>query len=258
MSLKTLKPILLTALFLSFNASLAGAAEEESWLDPDIREEVAQDNRELAEKQQPKWYVPDVSGYNKTSFFVTQTTGESPESAVDRSQKTPGGEDASLFMNRWRLNLKWNQSDSVKGFVSYDQEILASDYLKSGDFQLIQSGEDRNQLFDAIGNVGGGDDFQYRHKLYRGYVDFIQPEAKIRVGRQQIPWGVGHFFTPTDIFNSIRVTQIEPEERQGVDAISVKTHGFAKAAMDQLELVMTPRHGSHTGRFALRAKKEIN
>ena len=62
------------------------------------------------------------------------------------------------------------------------------------------------------------DNVFYEHKLHRASVVYETPVFDVEAGRQQIPWGVGHFFTPTDLFNPFSPTQIELDERDGVDA----------------------------------------
>jgi hypothetical protein len=62
----------------------------------------------------------------------------------------------------------------------------------------------------------------WRHELDRLNVRFALPAADIVIGRQAISWGVGRFWTPSDLFVAFSPVEIDKEFKTGVDAVSVK------------------------------------
>jgi hypothetical protein len=62
----------------------------------------------------------------------------------------------------------------------------------------------------------------WRHELDRLNVRFALPLADIVIGRQAISWGVGRFWTPSDLFVAFSPVEIDKEFKTGVDAVSVK------------------------------------
>jgi hypothetical protein len=55
--------------------------------------------------------------------------------------------------------------------------------------------------------------------LYRAYLQYRGEKHFWTVGRQRIPLGVGRIWNPVDVFNPIDVEAIEPNEREGTDAV---------------------------------------
>lgn len=200
-----------------------------------------------------KW---KITGYDKTMFLVTKTSGWSPDSVWGRSPKGEGNKVTELFTQRFRLNLKVDCTEYFSGYISYDNQFRAGDFLDTGDFKIANRDERNHQAVNTSWLLARGGHVRYEQSLYRAYVDIKKSDLfKARVGRQQIPWGVAHFFTPTDIFNPYRPTQIETEERLGVDGVFVETNVFRELA--KLEFVFTPGHRDHPNRLAFKLKRNI-
>lgn len=67
---------------------------------------------------------------------------------------------------------------------------------------------------------------------------------------------MGHFFTPTDLFNPFNPTQIELEERDGVDAVSFTTKNYRGI---RSQFVFTPQGRQlHPSRYLGRIWKDIS
>jgi hypothetical protein len=196
------------------------------------------------------------SGYEKSMFFLTKTSGQNPDSVRGLGPKDKANKVTEVFTERFRLNLKVDCTEYFSGYVSYDNQFRAGPYLNTGDFQLVNQSQRDRQAVNTSWLLAHGSSVRYEQSLYRAYVDFKDADLfKVRIGRQQIPWGVGHFFTPTDIFNPYRPTQIETEERQGVDGIFAETAVLDKLA--KLEFVFTPHHENHPNRLAFKLKRTI-
>lgn len=55
--------------------------------------------------------------------------------------------------------------------------------------------------------------------LYRANLNYQGEKTLLIIGRQRIPFGVGRIWNPIDIFNPIISTSVEPDEREGSDAL---------------------------------------
>ena len=121
--------------------------------------------------------------------------------------------------------------------IDYDHQPDFGTFVSTGDFRIAKKQTEERQFLDLSQAFLEEDNAFYEHRLYRASLLYTSKPFSLEVGRQQIPWGVGHFFTPTDLFNPFNPTQIELDERDGVDAVNFtikKTHGI------KTEFVYTP------------------
>jgi hypothetical protein len=61
-----------------------------------------------------------------------------------------------------------------------------------------------------------------RHQLYRAWLQYQRQDWQITAGRQRIAWGSGRVWNPTDRFNPVLPTALEPTEKVGVDALNLR------------------------------------
>lgn len=82
-----------------------------------------------------------------------------------------------------------------------------------------RSGEDSTgELFgDQVGDAAST--FAWEHEIDRLFFTFALPRIDITVGRQAIGWGTGRLWSPMDVFAPLTATDIDREERRGIDAI---------------------------------------
>ncbi len=202
---------------------------------------------------------PEFSGKVKTLNFFTQTTGFTPEQAYDMTAGAERGEHVFDSMERARLKFRLPlQFDDTKGLdirIDYDHEAHFGSFVHTGDFRLSQKMREDRQVLDLSQRMVDERGAHYLHRLYRASAKFTSERFDVEVGRQQIPWGKGHFFTPTDVFNPFNPTQIELEERDGVDAVNVTARlpeGFKG------QFVYTPRgRRLHPQRIMGRLSRDI-
>ena len=200
-----------------------------------------------------------ISGYIKTLNFFTKTTGLTPELADN--PLAAGEKRESLFSNMERIRLKlksaWNINEKCQVTVKIDYDHGASfgSFVSSGDFRMAHNLSEKRQFLDLSQDLVEENGALYEHRLYRASVVYENDDFSAEVGRQQIPWGVGHFFTPTDLFNPFSPTQIELEERDGVDAVNLIAKNFAEM---KWQFIYTPRgRDLHPQRFLGRVSKDI-
>ncbi|MBI4597677.1 MAG: hypothetical protein HY737_04655 [Candidatus Omnitrophica bacterium] len=196
-----------------------------------------------------------MSGYVKTLNLWTRATGNNPDVADNPLAATEGGEDLLASVNRTRLKFRWRPEDFFTAAVDYDQEVWLGSFAGRGDAKLLRRHAEQRQFLDLSQTfVDDGGAF-YEHSLHRAYASLRSEMVNVDIGRQQIPWGVGRFATPTDVFNPFDTTRIELEERDGVDAVNTR---FMFPQVGELNVVYTPRgERLHPNRWMVRGSKDI-
>ncbi len=151
----------------------------------------------------------ELSGYYKNLFVNSRTLNIfTPQQSYN------------LDLNRLRLELRGDLGEESSFNVQYDNEVLLGSYLKTNQF-LAQKKLSSDTYFKLDKNFVDTTSVYARGGLYRAYVDTRVADVDIRVGRQRIAWGSSLFWSPVDIINPFNPTQIEREERVGVDAVVV-------------------------------------
>lgn len=203
--------------------------------------------------------TPELSGKLKTLNFFTQTTGFTPDLADNPLAGAQRGDHVFDSMERarlkFRLPIKIDETRRVDIRIDYDQEAHFGSFVHTGDFRLSRKMSEDRQFLDLSHTLADGTGAYYLHRLYRASAKYTSERFDMEIGRQQIPWGRGHFFTPTDVFNPFNPTQIELEERDGVDAVNLT--GRLGGGLDG-EFIYTPRgRRLHPQRIMGRLSKDI-
>lgn len=164
--------------------------------------------------------------------------------------ETTTNKDYTSDLQRLRLQLEAIYDDTLKGFLAYDYTFLVSNLLKTSDFGLSQNRK-RKQYLDLEHEILLEKNTRWEHLLYRAYVNYYQDNLDILLGRQQIPWGIGKFWTPTDLFNPFDLFSLEKQERIGTDALNIRyvpIHGL------QGEVVYAPQHKERDSKAGVRLR----
>jgi hypothetical protein len=164
--------------------------------------------------------VGSLKGGYKNLFFYTE---DSQGTAI------------STDLNRLRLELQGTRS-SLSWHLAYDHELLVGGLLRSPDFAVLEATRDPTFL-DLDSTITQDRHHEWRHRLYRATLGWEHPYGRVLVGRQRIAWGSGRLWNPTDFFNPIDPTAIEPGEKTGVDALSMT---FTRGPFGSLQLVGAP------------------
>jgi len=146
----------------------------------------------------------EVTGYLKTLWFDTKTLVEPDE-------------DVSLGVNRARLT--WRESiREASLLVSYDLEWQFGSYLASSQYDL-QRLLQPDPYWDIQGQWQRSRHQLVKNGVYRAYLTIPVGPVDMRMGRQQLNWSRTFLWSSFDRFNPYNPLQLEPEERQGVDAV---------------------------------------
>ncbi len=139
----------------------------------------------------------------------------------------------SLMRVRTRLDVE--MSPSLSGRIEYDHELVAGrlDTLEAQEFGGLES-DPLLPFQEELWNFDLGADSRgvWRHALYRGWLRWESERARVILGRQRIPWGVGRLWNPIDRFNPIPPLAIEQSESTGIDAVVATWFADDAVALD--------------------------
>lgn len=200
----------------------------------------------------------NFSGYFKSFNFFTKTSGFTPEFVDNPLALEERGE--SVFSTQERLRLsprmvfKVAENQRVVVKIDYDHQARFGSFVGTGDHRIARQHTEKRQFLDLSQTLVENGAY-YEHRFYRASFTYETAGLALEIGRQQIPWGLGHFFTPTDLFNPFNPTQLELEERDGVDAINLRT-GRWKGY--KFQFVYTPRgRALHPQRYVARVSEDV-
>lgn len=161
-------------------------------------------------------------------------------------------EDYAVDINRLRLELRGRPVGWLDYELQYDNEAQLGSYLNTEQFALLRRST-------APSYWGLDDDYlnrssiRMRQRVYRSLVSITAGNTKLSLGRQRIAWGSGRLWNPTDLLNPYNPTQLEFQERVGVDAA---LFDYSFGALSHLSAVYAPQRDasdSRAVRFSMNA-----
>ncbi|GBE30828.1 hypothetical protein BMS3Bbin04_01864 [bacterium BMS3Bbin04] len=176
---------------------------------------------------------PDISGYYEHTFQLDYTD-QTDENILDASKLRvdlqSGGADGELEF-RGNVNIVYYHSD-----ISFD----ASPYLPA-------------EIVAALNRFGATPDIDIeRQRIYldNAFLSWqMHKNLRLRVGKQQLAWGTGYSFNPTDLFHA--KTLIDPTyEKEGVTAFRMD---YRWGIGGQLAGIMAPDNDFASSGYAIRA-----
>jgi len=138
-------------------------------------------------------------------------------------------------LNRLRLTFDGGQN-TWQWRVSYDHEILYGGAVRDPVFDSIRQTPDPT-LLDLSANIITSSGLDWRHNIYRGWLQYKKNDWDVVVGRQRIAWGSGRIWNPTDRFNPVQVTALELDQKLGVDAAYITR---AYSDFGSVQLLVSP------------------
>jgi hypothetical protein len=157
-------------------------------------------------------------------------------------------------LDRLRLSYDAKYRDWLALHADYDNEFHAGNLISLPDFALVRDRQSTAWL-DARHVWIDEAHAYWDTSLYRGYVSLRRGSATLTAGRQRIGWGTARFFSPMDMFNPISPLQIEPQERQGVDAALL---AFRSSGNLRWNLAYAPQDGFRRSTSAIRLSRTIH
>ena len=148
-------------------------------------------------------YAVEVSGeYRNLGFYTKDIATGNP-----------------LWTDLNRLRLQADATgDSFAAQLIYDHELLYGGTVTTPTYRAARSIPEAT-YFDAHAYVAEKPRYDWRHGIYRGWVQYSGESGRITLGRQRVAWGSGRLWNPSDRFNPVAPTALEADEKLGVDAI---------------------------------------
>ncbi len=182
----------------------------------------------------------ELSGNYKNLFFHTKDSLQVP---------------LNTDLNRLRLVAE-NTGTHLSWHLAYDHELLYGDLIASPDYQALANIPERTWL-DAQARLSSGQRHDWQHDLYRGWLKLEYHLFQVTAGRQRIAWGSGRMWNPTDRFNPVDPTALEPTEKLGVDSLFGE---YEFSDFGAVQLVMAPGRASRnvSRKLALRLRDTVS
>ncbi len=157
----------------------------------------------------------DVSGYYKNFFVVF----DQPEIfRTEEMSRYP-----AVVTNRLRLDLQHDFSQQLHMHIAYnftpriqDPELYRGNLLFES-FSL--SGYRFDDLNDQLYRAENQGSFGIFHNFDRAYLRISPAFGDLYIGRQVVSWGTARVINPTDIIAPYSFSELDTEEKRGVDAL---------------------------------------
>ena len=129
-----------------------------------------------------------------------------------------------------RLNFKWYPNDHWTLYAEARNRIFFGDLVRLTPDYADQIDDVNNDYFDLSAVLLDQNGWVMHSMLDRFYLEFVQGNWEVRLGRQRVNWGINTVWNPNDIFNAFSFTDFDYEERPGSDALRVTYYtGFASS-----------------------------
>lgn len=176
--------------------------------------------------------------------------------AIAQRTKTLDGKGYFIFQERLRNNFDVKVSDELRARVDFDQETFQGNGLNIESVRgPIVKG--RRDLLDVSKTLIEDSDFLYRFDFYRAFLSHQGKHLHMTVGRQRINWQKTRFWNPADVWNPLLPTQIETDERPGVDAVHVQLPYAPNPQRASLEIVFHPERSFHHPNYGFRLPLKV-
>ncbi|MDP1853755.1 MAG: hypothetical protein Q8L26_06110 [Candidatus Omnitrophota bacterium] len=183
----------------------------------------------------------DISGYYKNILILTKSLYSKEDIFADTS--------------RLRLEFK-KEIKPWQFYLTIDNEAIANDFSNTSDFKFIRSKQQDNLTAIDLDKVSVDNEHLYlKHSVYRAYLKYYSPKFQAVIGKQSIDWGRMRFYSPVDLFNSLAATELEPDERVGIDALNLN---FSSSDFSGLNVVLAPAKNSGEASFGAKLSRKIS
>lgn len=140
--------------------------------------------------------------------------------------------------NRVRMNAGLLLTDWLDGDASYDLSLRIQDdnlfeanpFLVFQELSIYRVDDLKRRIWPD--DPGEGDHVALYQNLDRLYLTASAPSFDLFAGRQAIAWGSAHAINPTDIFAPFLYTEIDTEDRIGVDAARLRVPAGSLGEID--------------------------
>lgn len=129
-----------------------------------------------------------------------------------------------------RLNFRWYPHDNWRIRADLRTRIFYGDLVRMDPHYAERVDDINNDYFDWSTILFSAKSWVGHTMLDRLYVEYLQGNWEVRLGRQRVNWGISTVWNPNDIFNAFAFTDFDYEERPGSDVLRIKRYtGFASS-----------------------------
>jgi hypothetical protein len=173
----------------------------------------------------------------------------------DQAQHTEGFFGESFDRNQARIRPEFNAriGNKLTAFYSHTLEMNIGSCLETLDYQVLK-GLPPATYYDWDWTIEDNDRRHVRSAVYRAYMVYEEEQVRIVAGRQRVAWGSALLWNPTDLFNPVSPTSLEPMEKEGVDGLSTE---LMLKEFTYLNLVYGLGDKWQDSQFAIRLKTTI-
>ena len=162
-------------------------------------------------------------------FAEVQWRVENTNFTLSQASLVPTEERDYLYnYNRTRLRSDWKEDHFFVTGIGDVVNYLGEAYIDSVSFGYIKHVKSDTPFKTQTG-FSYYDNGAVYAKLYRLYGGYDDATNRVVAGLQNITMGVGHIWTPTNLFNPRNTYALEPDETFGVAAISYTRYLGAKS-----------------------------
>ncbi len=157
-------------------------------------------------------------------FADMEWRGENTNFTLSQAPLIPSEEDQYLYnYNRLRLYGDWKQDAFFITAIGDAVNYLGREFVDSITLDFIRhlQSDTPFKTQSSFYDYAEGSIYARLYRLYGGYDD---GENRVVVGLQNITIGVGHIWTPSNLFNPRNTYALEPDETFGVMALSATHH----------------------------------
>lgn len=129
---------------------------------------------------------------------------------------------------RLRLKVDYAPMDSVELRLHYETRHAWGETERIGNrleersmVVLPVSVPGRIRFLDLESEIDSGSNWVWAHDLDRLQVRWMTERLELTVGRQPVSWGTGLIWNPTDLFAGFSPTEIDRDEKLGVDVVRI-------------------------------------
>ncbi len=120
-----------------------------------------------------------------------------------------------------RLNFRWYANSRFTLAVEARNRVFFGQMIRQ--FPIYKEYIDvDNGFFDLSGTIASGDAWFIHSIIDRAWLDYMNGNWQVRVGRQRINWGINLVWNPNDVFNTFSYFDFDYEERPGTDAVKIQ------------------------------------
>ncbi len=131
-----------------------------------------------------------------------------------------------------RFNFKWFINEHFTFKTDVRNRIFYGDLVERtpGYADLID--DINNDVLDLSWVLLDRNSVVIHSMIDRLYLDYVNNNLEVRLGRQRINWGINLIWNPNDIFNSYSFFDFDYEERPGSDALRVTYYTGASSSVE--------------------------